>query len=152
MDVPYRIRQATAADLCAIHAIERQAFSDPWSPSAFAPLFDDVALVAVRADVVVGYAFARAAAGEAEIVNLAVDPRERRHGVARQLVGACLERLGNAGAHQVLLEVREGNAAARALYADLGFREVGRRVRYYRNPPEDAVVLRRVLALVGRTA
>lgn len=145
MDGPCRIRRATPADLAAIHAIERQAFPDAWSASSFLPLFEDVALLAERAGSVVGYAFARAVADEGEIVNLAVDSRWRRQGVARELGQACLNVLSRAGVRRVFLEVREGNAAARALYANLGFREVGRRARYYRKPTEDAVVLRRLL-------
>lgn len=94
------------------------------------------------ADDVAGYVVARAVADEGEILNLAVAPAGRRHGVGRALVRAVLHALGTRGVRDVFLEVRESNAAARALYAAHGFREVGRRPRYYRRPAEDAIILR----------
>jgi ribosomal-protein-alanine N-acetyltransferase len=91
---------------------------------------------------VAGYVVALDAADEGEILNLAVAPEGRRHGVGRRLVEAVLSRLSEKGVHHVFLEVRESNAPARSLYESHGFREVGRRRGYYRRPVEDAIVLR----------
>ena len=100
-------------------------------------------LVAVAAgNDVVGYAIAHAAADEGEILNLGVAAVHRRQGVGRRLVLATMEALAARGARTVYLEVRESNAAARGLYQQLGFGEVGRRSRYYRQPVEDAILLR----------
>jgi ribosomal-protein-alanine N-acetyltransferase len=92
-----------------------------------------------------GFVLARVAADEAEILTLAVMPEARRAGLGRALVGAAVEAAAARGAVAMLLEVAEGNAAARGLYAGLGFVLVGRRRRYYGD--EDALILR--CSLVG---
>jgi len=76
-------------------------------------------------------------------MNVAVAPAKRRSGLGRGLVAEIISVMAARGVRQVYLEVRESNAAARALYAAQGFREVGRRKQYYRRPVEDAIVLRR---------
>ena len=127
-----------------MHAIEQDVFADPWSTQDFRDCLAAAAtfLVADSADMVAGYVVAIDAADEGEILNLAVAVTGRRHGVGRALVEAVLEALTGRGARHVYLEVRESNAPARALYATLGFKEVGRRKQYYRRPVEDAIVLR----------
>jgi ribosomal-protein-alanine N-acetyltransferase len=80
-------------------------------------------------------AWREVAAGEFEILNLAVSPAARRRGIA----GALLTFVLRPG--RWFLEVRESNAAARALYRKAGFAEAGERVRYYRGPDEKAIVL-----------
>jgi ribosomal-protein-alanine N-acetyltransferase len=67
-------------------------------------------------------------------------------------VAAIVAALGGLGAEEIFLEVRESNAAARALYAGFGFREVGRRARYYSRPVEDAIVLRAANSAAGAPA
>jgi ribosomal-protein-alanine N-acetyltransferase len=99
-------------------------------------------VAAADGDRIAGYVVALEAADEGEILNLAVAPDGRRHGLGRALVEQVLEALTARGIRQVYLEVRESNAPARALYAAHGFREVGRRKQYYRRPVEDAIVLR----------
>ena len=151
MDAHWQIRLARPADAPGLVPIERRCFSDPWSATAFEELFRSplgLGLVAERRGSVEGYIVARAVSGEAEILNLAVVPEARRGGLGGQLLVAGLAALGGIGAREVFLEVRERNLAARQLYLRHGFRPVGVRARYYRNPVEDAIVLR--LALVGR--
>jgi len=87
-----------------------------------------------------GLILARAIAGEAEILTLAVVPEARRQGVAGALLTAALARATAAGAAAMLLEVAAGNGAARGLYTGFGFAEVGRRRRYY-SDGRDALVL-----------
>jgi ribosomal-protein-alanine N-acetyltransferase len=101
--------------------------------------------VAEHVDGIVGYLIAREAAGTGEILNLAVDPPWRRRGIAWTLLDAGLVALQRRGTEEVYLEVRVSNDAARLLYQRAGFRPVGRRGGYYRNPLEDALVLRRAL-------
>ena len=143
---PFRIRPARLGDVPHVHAIERAVFSDPWSLRDFEGCIASEAafLVAETADGkgVAGYVVALDAADEGEILNLAVAPDGRRRGLGRALVAAVLAELTDRGAHNIYLEVRESNAAARALYAAHGFGEVGRRPGYYRRPVEDAIVLR----------
>jgi ribosomal-protein-alanine N-acetyltransferase len=134
----------------AVHAIELLVFADPWSLGDFRECVTSEALflVAVTPEGVAGYAVALNAADEGEILNLAVTPNGRRHGTGRALVEAVLESLRARGVLQAYLEVRESNAAARALYAAHGFGEVGRRTRYYRRPVEDAIILRAAIGVV----
>ncbi len=88
-----------------------------------------------------GFVLARAAADQAEILTLAVDPALQRHGLGRTLLGCAIEEAGRHGAAVLFLEVAESNGPARALYACCGFAEVGRRRRYYA-AGVDALVLR----------
>jgi ribosomal-protein-alanine acetyltransferase len=146
----WSIRPARVADVARITPIERRCFSDPWSVAAFEDVFRfplGLSLVAERNGEIGGYLVARAVVGEGEIMNLAVAPEHRGAGLGRRLLEAGLTALAERGVHQVFLEVRAGNAAARALYQRQGFLPVGRRAGYYRNPVEDAIVLR--LALPG---
>ena len=138
---PCRIREALAADVPAIAAIERLAFADPWPPQAFPPLLGSLSLVADIDDVVRGYVVARHAADEAEILDLAVHPQHRGSGLASALLDELTKRAAALDVCLVFLEVRESNQVARALYEARGFVAVGRRSRYYQNPPEDALIL-----------
>jgi len=140
------VRRAIAADVDAVHAIERAAFSDPWSRGSFVSLLSDPRVffvVAAGADgEVAGYAVAFFVVDEAELANLATAPSVRRRGAGGLLLDAVIREAGQRGTRELFLEVRESNAAARALYASRGFAEVGRRRGYYRRPVEDALVLR----------
>lgn len=140
------IRPATPNDLAAIVAIERTAFSDPWSRSGFADLVDRPGVVFLVAELdghVAGYAVAYHAADEAELANLAVADAWRRRGVAQHLLDAVIAAVRAGGAADLWLEVRASNAAARTLYGAYGFLEAGVRRRYYDRPVEDAIVMRR---------
>lgn len=139
----FRIRPAELTDVPAVHAIEHRAFADPWSPQDFRDCVSfAVFLVAEEGAKVAGYVVALEAADEGEILNLAVAEGGRRRGLGRALVQAIVDALAARGVREVYLEVRESNAAARALYATFGFKDVGRRRGYYRRPVEDAIVLR----------
>lgn len=87
------------------------------------------------------YAAFRRAAGEAELLRVAVDPSARRRGTALALVTAGLDRLRAGGAAACFLEVAAGNDAAIELYRRLGFHATGRRPRYYRSG-DDALLMR----------
>ena len=149
MDASYQIRRATVADVTAIAAIERTCFSDPWTVGGIAETIQygtARAFVAVDSTGVAGYVMARISGEEAEILNLAVLPKVRRRGLARQLLTTGLAALAESKVAEVYLEVRQSNDAAIALYQGFGFRPVGLRSDYYRNPREDALVLRVALA------
>jgi ribosomal-protein-alanine N-acetyltransferase len=138
-----RIRAATSADLAAVAEIERASFPDPWSLDAFRAHLDDVFLVAEAGHGITGYAVAWCLGPEAEILNVAVAPARRGEGTGRVLLDTVLAAIVRAGARRVFLEVRVSNAAACALYAGAGFREVGRRRGYYDHPQEDGLILAR---------
>lgn len=98
-----------------------------------------------------GMVLGRMAADEAEILALAVVPALRRQGLGRELLAAAEAHVRASGGRVVYLEVAAGNAAARALYAAAGYREIGRRSRYYRDGT-DALVLARPLRRDAATA
>jgi ribosomal-protein-alanine N-acetyltransferase len=147
------VRPATAADLPAVWAIETAAFADPWSREAFQALLGmpQVAwTVATTSDgTVVGYCILLLAGVEGDVANIATAPGWRGRGVAHQLLAEACRTARRRGGEALFLEVREGNAPARALYARHGFQPVGRRRAYYRDPVEDALVLRRSLTDAG---
>jgi len=142
------IRGARREDVDDIAAIERRAFSDPWSAGSFRALFGNPLVhFAVAADAisgrVLGYVVSWYVVDEAEIANLAVADDVRRAGVGARLLGHALDIAKERRSRVVFLEVRESNTGARALYASRGFEVAGRRNKYYRKPVEDALVLRR---------
>lgn len=145
MDAPYRIRSAVPADAAGLVAIERRAFSDPWSEASFREALASpwtFGLVAEGARGVAGYLIGREVAGTGEVLNLAVSPEQRRRGLGGALLEAGLGAFRRRRVDEVFLEVRESNRSAQALYLGHGFRPVGQRAAYYRNPKEDALVLR----------
>lgn len=145
MDAPFRIRSAVPADASALVAIERRAFSDPWSETSFREALGaawSFGLVAETGRGIVGYLIGRDVAATGEVLNLAVAPEYRRRGIGGALLEAGLKAFRRRQVDEVFLEVRESNHSAQALYIARGFRPVGQRSAYYRNPREDAVVLR----------
>lgn len=143
------ISRATSGDVPAVVALERIAFTDPWSFRSFRDALDHAGVYfacAWSADRnVIGYVVAWFVAGEGEIANLAVAPTAWGAGIGRSLIDAALDEGTRRGASAVFLEVRDSNERARRLYRSRGFVEMGRRRDYYRRPDEDAVVLRRML-------
>lgn len=144
------LRPAESADIGDIARIERACFADPWSEESFRRILGGHAaifqvMVMLPENEVVGYIIAFAVGRDAELLNVAVDPKHRGQGLAGQMLDAVLIRLGGSGVRTAFLEVRESNRGARALYMSRGFREIGRRRNYYRRPVEDALVMRRVL-------
>ena len=94
---------------------------------------------------IAGYFLATIVKEEAEIVSLGVVPGMRNMGIGVALISALAETATDRGAQRLFLEVRRSNSAALALYRSTGFKTVGVRCRYYRNPPEDALVMSRPL-------
>ena len=124
--------------------LEQACFSDPWSLKAVTgELTNPLALwlVAVEGERVIGYIGSQSVMGEADMMNLAVDPSCRGQGVGVKLVEALMERLRTNGVYRLTLEVRVSNAPAIGLYEKLGFRQLGRRPNYYYHPKEDAFIL-----------
>jgi len=129
-----------------IAALETICFSDPWSEKSIASELDNKLafwLVAVEGDTVAGYIGSQTVLDETDMMNVAVHPDFRRQGIAEALVNALVEQLKTMGSHCLTLEVRASNAPAIALYEKLGFAQIGRRKNYYRNPREDALILRK---------
>jgi len=146
MDGPCRVRSASSADLPAFDLLERASFADPWTPAQLQEALGwsgAVALVAEAGDrTITGYVLGRVIVDEAEILTIATHPTSRRQGVGGALLMGFLAEVRQRGAHAVWLEVRVSNEAARAMYQGVGFVAEGLRKGYYRQPVEDALVLR----------
>lgn len=151
---PLQIRHAVREDLPALLRIERASFSDPWTEDAFSTAISLDRMRVLVADSptgegkdgargLAGYVVALVIGPEAEIADLAVAPGRRRQGIGGALLRRAIEELVKDGVRTFYLEVRESNSAARTLYEANGFRPVGRRRGYYRQPVEDALLLRR---------
>ena len=139
------ILKMEARHVARIAALEALCFSDPWSENSIRgelgnPL--SLWLVAEENDTVVGYVGSQTVLGWTDMMNIAVHPDYRRRGIGEGLILELVNQLKKAGNECLTLEVRASNHGAIALYEKLGFVEVGRRPRYYRNPREDALILR----------
>ena len=137
----FRIRSADANDIPALAAIDAECFSEPWSEGGFAEfLSGDAAVCAVAEEDgrVVGYAGMLVSFGDGDITNIAVTADHRRRGIASGLIHGLRN---TPGVTRLLLEVRESNAGARALYEREGFVIDGRRRNFYSHPREDAVLM-----------
>lgn len=129
-----------------VAALEKQCFSEPWSENSVASELSNPLsawLVAMDGDALAGYVGSQSVMGESDMMNIAVDAHYRRQGIAQALVEALVTQLKEKGNHSLTLEVRISNAPAIALYEKLGFEQVGKRPNYYRNPKEDALILRK---------
>ena len=140
------ITEMNAAHVPQVAELERICFADPWSEKSVASELDNkwaLWLVAVEDDQVIGYIGSQTSIDETDVMNVAVHPDFRRRGIAESLIIRLVEELKNRGSHALMLEVRASNAPAIALYEKLGFLQVGCRKNYYRNPKEDALILRK---------
>lgn len=132
-----RIRRAEANDLASLAAIEARSFSDPWPEEALASYLEDPRALVLLAEEQkpLGFLIARLERRGRErsfhIHDLAVDPPHRGRGAGQALVRALVSVARRRGVPRVLLEVREGNTAAQALYRTLGFRVIHRLPDYY---------------------
>ena len=141
-----RILNMTAEHVAQVAALEAICFHDPWSEKSVASELTNplsLWLVALDGDRVAGYVGSQSVMGESDMMNVAVHPDYRRQGIAEKLCLALVEALKEKGNHCLTLEVRASNEPAKALYEKLGFIQVGLRKNYYRNPKEDACILRK---------
>ncbi len=133
--------------LASLHA---RAFPKPWAAAEIAKLMENQAVFALlhgNGAAANGFVMAWAAAGDSELLTVAVVPEARRKGVGAALVTSAGVAALVRGAASMHLEVAEDNEAARALYWKLGYEEAGRRHAYYAGEggSVDAIVMRRVL-------
>jgi len=146
------LSEAARRDAAAMAALHAASFRRGWSDGEFERLLADRAVVAHRAllgRALVGFIISRMAAGEAEILSVAVAASARGRGLAGAMLHLHLRRLTGLGTRAVFLEVDENNMPACRLYTRAGFHEVARRAGYYRDAGDQgttALVLRRDLA------
>ena len=143
------IERMNESHVTAVAALETLCFADPWSVNSIASEVKNplaLWLVALEGEQLCGYIGSQSVMGESDMMNVAVNPEFRRKGIGEALVNALSEELKAVGNTCLTLEVRISNAPAIALYEKLDFAQVGLRKNYYRNPKEDALILRKELA------
>jgi len=141
----YEIRKMTLDDLEQVVAIDQVSFSLPWPPRSFQfELTDNEASRCWVSDldgrviaVLVGWFIV----DELHIATIATHPEFRGQGIGRQLLLHVLGSAKEEGAIRAFLEVRESNLIALKMYRDFGFVEDGRRVKYYKDNCEDAILM-----------
>ena len=142
------IERMNETHVAAVAALEKLCFAVPWILSSIASELNNplaLWLVAVEDGDLIGYIGSQSVMGESDMMNVAVHPDHRRKGLGEMLVLALCEALSGENT-SLALEVRASNAPAISLYEKLGFVQVGLRRNYYRNPKEDALILRKELA------
>jgi ribosomal-protein-alanine N-acetyltransferase len=150
-----RVRAAEAGDVAGVVALERVVAEAPhWAEGEYTAMVDADAdkrvrrcfFVAEAEARLVGFAVGKVIGSDAESVaeleSVAVEASARRGGVGRGLCEAVADWCRGRGATALELEVRAGSAGAIALYSRLGFVVAGRRAGYYREPVEDALLMR----------
>ena len=140
-----QIRRATPADGAAIARAEAEIFPDPWTER---DIIDTISTSGAMCYVatsdtgeLLSYLVARQIPPEGEIYRIATLPDKRGRGIAYRLLDYAVKTERGRGLESLFLEVREHNAPARALYRAYGFKEIGRRKNYYRNPDDDAIIM-----------
>ena len=142
------IREIQFNDVAAIAQLEKVCFSDPWSENSIASELNNPLsywLVAEVDGIVAGYVGSQSVLDAADIMNLAVAPDYRQQGIGQALIKSLVTHLQQKNVIALLLEVRVSNTPAISLYEKMGFIQVGRRPKYYHNPREDALILRKEL-------
>lgn len=132
----------------AIARLEALNFSKPWSEEAILTELENpyaVTLVASDETVVAGYINAHCVFENAHINTFCVAEKNRKKGVGQQLLNAVMNFAARHGAEEITLEVRKSNCAALSLYKKSGFSVAGQRKNFYRNPTEDAWILKKMI-------
>ncbi len=138
-------RRSRPDDAPAIHKLELEYFSDPWGErDIFSAISTEGAMCYSAVDEegsIVAYVIARLIAPEAEIYRVAVRADKRRRGIGYRLLDYAMKSERGKGLETTFLEVRESNVAARNLYHSYGFRQIGERKNYYKDPVENAIIM-----------
>lgn len=143
----YFVRRMREQDLPSVRAIEAMSFSNPWSEDTFrgeiqnTPVSAPLVVVRRPGDEVVAYIIYWQIRDDVQVNNIAVHPECRGLGIAEALMRFAIAKVRAAGAAFMMLEVRQSNAPAVALYKKLGFEALGTRKNYYTKPDEDAFVM-----------
>ena len=140
----FRITQMTHETVPVVAKLECACFSTPWSERSIREeLGNEWAfwLTAMEGERLLGYIGIQYGLDGGDIMTIATEPDYWGKGIGKKLVLAAVEILKEKNLGYLTLEVRPSNLPAIALYESLGFREVGRRKKYYRDPTEDALLM-----------
>ena len=137
----------TEKHVAQVAELEKICFgSAAWSEKSIASELNNALslwIVAVEDEKILGYVGSQTVMGETDMMNVAVHPDYRKQGIASGLITELIGALKKRESHCLTLEVRASNEPAKNLYKMLDFEEIGIRKNYYRNPREDALILRK---------
>ena len=137
-------REMAPEDADAVEIVEKACFAIPWSRESFwkeAQNENTLYLLALDGERVIGYVGCWISYEEAQITNVAVAPAYRGRHVGTEMMAELIRRVKEKGVTALTLEVRPSNEPALALYRNYGFKEAGRRPRYYQDNGEDAIIM-----------
>lgn len=141
-------REMNSADASSVAKLEKELFLDAWSEQSITETLgqeNTFCFIAEDKDELLGYILVYYVLDECEIARIGVSPKMRRQGIASFLLHELVMFCYAYSINKILLDVREGNAGARAFYQRNGFREDGVRKNFYENPKEHAVLMSRIL-------
>mgnify|MGYP001596360324 FL=1 len=143
------IRRMKVDDLPEVLFNERRSYSHPWTEGVLRDVIESgyECWVFLLEKTNIGHGILSFGAGESHLLNICINPEQQRHGYGRKLIEHLLAQARERKAQKTFLEVRASNAAAYALYLDLGFIDIGVRHDYYPafSGREDALVLMKAL-------
>ena len=142
------ITEASLADAHEIAEIEASSFTDPWSEKSIEESLASSAVTTYKAvsdGMICGYASLMSVSGEGELINIAVRSYCRKNGIGQALMDKVAETAMERGIKSLYLEVRSMNIPARAMYEKNGFGIIGVRRTYYRNPSDDAIIMKKTI-------
>lgn len=143
------VREMREKDIPQVAKIEKELFTDPWSEKSLQESFaqENVKMIVAETAInhIVGYHIFYTSLEEGDVARVAVAPTYRRAGIGSKLLDYIWEYCQQIGIERVLLEVRESNAYAIALYQKHGFISLGLRKNYYIKPLEDGVIMEKRL-------
>lgn len=141
----FTFREMTLADIPFVRAIEKQGYDFPWSDNLFEQAVKSTkyCVVALDKNTIIGYAILSYVVGEAELLNICIDPLAQGKGYAKALLDHLIDHASEKDNQDMYLEVRVTNAAAIHIYEQAGFNEVGLRKNYYATKAgnEDAILM-----------
>lgn len=140
-----KISKLINADLQAAYQLEKRCHEYPWSEITFNSNQGERYLnkkIEID-DHLVGFLICQTVLDEASLFNIAIDPNYRQQGLARSILNNLITELEAQKIKVLWLEVRESNAAAIALYQQIGFNEISIRKNYYptKNGHENAIIM-----------
>ena len=139
-------RRSNPFDAPKIARLEERCFPDPWSERDIQDLIcteGAMCFSAVDGDRLIAYVTGRIIAPEGEIYRVAVDPEYRQRGIGYRLLDYAVKTSKGQGLERLFLEVRSRNLPAVKLYTAYGFKQIGTRKNYYKNPTDDALIMLR---------
>ena len=139
-------RRSIPADATGIASLEEEIFNDAWSYRDVQDLIcteGGMCFTALEDGEVIAYVIGRLIAPEGEIYRVAVAPHKRQRGIGYRLLDYAVKTSKGQGLERLFLEVRSRNIPAIRLYTAYGFKEIGTRKNYYKDPQDDAIVMLR---------